>query len=143
MITAATLFEPARVWLRRGVLDRRLAHGADPSASPELSRRARQLMSRRCRAGLAEGLLNVIDAAEEPPRGYSAAVPVRRQEILREREFIVALVEDLRSDDELSPRGIALVEELLTDGSSPLFAGGPDGDLHRALVHARAALHLG
>jgi hypothetical protein len=143
MIPAATIFEPARVWLQRGALDRRLAHGADPNATPALSRRARQLTSRRCRAGLAEGLRNVVDAAEEPPRGYSAAVPVRRREILAEREFMIAIVEDLLSDDELSPRGIALVEQMLTDGRSPLFVGDPEGDLHGALTHARAALHLG
>ena len=33
----------------------------------------------------------------------------------------MAIAEDLLSDDELSPRGIALVEELLTDGSSPIY----------------------
>jgi hypothetical protein len=138
-----TLFEPARVWLQRGALDRRLAHGADPGASRELSRRARQLMSRRCRAGLAEGIRNVIEAAEEPRRGFSAAVPIQRGDILSEREFLVAIAEDLLSDDRLSPRGIALVDELLTDGISPLYTAGPEGDLHRALTHARAALHLG
>jgi hypothetical protein len=130
------------VWLRRGALDRRLAHGADPRATPELARRARQLTSRRCRAGLAEGIRNLIDAAEEPERGYSAAVPLQRRAILAERDFLLALAADLRSDDELSPRGIALVEHLLTDGMSPLYAPGPEGGLHNALTHARAALHL-
>jgi hypothetical protein len=143
MMTAATLLEPARVWLQRGALDRRLAHGADPSASPELSRRARQLISRRRRSGLAEGIRNVIEEAKEPHRGFSAAVPLRRRDILTEREFLVAIAEDLLSDDHLSPRGIALVEALLTDGASPLYSHGPEGDLHRALTHARAALHLG
>jgi hypothetical protein len=139
----ATLFEPARVWLQRGALDRRLAHGADPDASPELSRRARQLMSRRCRSGLAEGIRNVIEEVEYPRRGYGAAAPLNRRVILRERGFLVAIAEDLLSDDELSPRGIALVESLLTDGASPLYSPGPEDELHRALTHARAALHLG
>ncbi len=139
-----TLFEPARVWLQRGALDRRLARGADPGASRALSRRARQLMSRRCRSGLAEGIRSIIETAEEDPRrSYSAAVPVRRHDILAEREFLVAIAEDLLSDDELSPRGIALVETLLTDGASPLYSVGPEDELHRALTHARAALHLG
>ena len=52
------------------------------------------------------------------------------------------LAADLASDDELSPRGIALVERLLTDGASPIYAPVLEGDLHRALIHARAALHL-
>jgi hypothetical protein len=142
MITT-TLLEPARVWLQRGALDRRIARGADPTASPELTRRARQLTSRRRRARLAAGIRGVIDEAEEPRRAYSAAAPVQRREILRERGFLVALAEDLLSDDELSPHGIALVEKLLRDGCSPLYSPGPEDDLHRALTHARAALHLG
>ena len=139
---SATLLGPARVWLQRGLLDRRLARGADPGTSPELTRRARQLTSRRCRAGLVAGLRSVIEEADEPRRAFSAAVPVRRQEILRERQSLVALAEDLLSEDEFSPRGIALIERLLTDGASPLYTPGPSGDLHRALIHARAALHL-
>ena len=142
MITA-TLLEPARVWLRRGALDRRLARGADPTASPELSRRAGQLRSRRTRGNLAAGLRSVIEEAEQARRTFSSAVPVQRHAILDERGFLVALAEDLLSDDELSPRGIALVEELLRDGRSPLYSPSSDGDLHRSLTHARAALHLG
>jgi len=139
---SATLFEPARVWLRRGTLDSSLAHGADPNTSPELSRRARQLTSRRRRAGLAQGIRNLIDAAEEPRRGYTSAVPLNRGEVLRERAFLLELAADLVSEDELNPRGIALVDRLLTDGSSPVYSPGPKGDLHRALIHARAAMHL-
>jgi hypothetical protein len=141
-MTATTIFEPARVWLRRGELDRRLARGAHPSDSPMLARRARQLTSRRMRAGLAAGIHNVLDAADEPPRGYSAAVPVQRGEILKERPLLVAVAGDLLSDDDLSPRGIALVEELLRDGSSPLYVSTAEGALHGAVVHARATLHL-
>ena len=55
----------------------------------------------------------------------------------------MAIAEDLLSDDELSPRGIALVEDLLTDGSSPIYLPTYEGALHAQLTHARAALHLG
>ena len=137
------IFEPARVWLQRGALDRRIALGADPSTSPELSRRARQLTSHRTRAGLAAGIRRVVEEAEYPQRAYSAAVSVHRREVLRERGFLVAIAEDLLSDDELSPRGIALVEALLTDGSSPIYSPAYEGALHAQLTHARAALHLG
>jgi hypothetical protein len=91
-MTTSSLIQPARVWLRRGSLDRSLAAGTDPAASPELERRARQLASARFRAG-----------------------------------------------DELKPRGIALVERLLTDGGSALYS---EGNLHEELGRARAALHL-
>ena len=142
MITA-TILEPARVWLSRGALDRRLARGADPTASPELSRRARQLTSRRCRAGLAAGLRNLLEEAAEPRLGFSAAVPLQRREILHERDFLLALAADLAGDDAVSPHGVALIEALLTDGASPLYTPASEGALHRALIHARAALYLG
>jgi hypothetical protein len=141
MITA-TLFEPARVWLRRETLDRSLAHGADPSTTPELSRRARQLTSRRCRNGLAAGIRNLVAAAEETKHPYSAAAPIERRTILSERASLLDLADDLAGDDEVAPRGIALVDSLLTDGTSPVYMPSPDGALHAAVVHARATLHL-
>jgi hypothetical protein len=69
-------------------------------------------------------------------------VPLQRREVLRERDFLLALAADLVGEDGVSPRGVALIEALLTDGTSPLYAPGPEGELHRALIHARAALHL-
>ena len=142
-MTSSTLIEPARVWLRRGALDRRLAQGADPHASRELSRRARQLESPRVRAGLAAGLLRIVEAAQEPRRGHSAQVPLNRREILGEAELIAELARDVTSSDPVSPRGVALVERLLTSGGSPFFFGvDPERELHVALRQARAALHL-
>jgi hypothetical protein len=138
----SSLIQPARVWLRRGALDRSLAAGEDPAASPELSRRARQLTSRRSRAGLAASIRNLLETAEERPRGFTAAVPIQRREILRERPLLLQLAADLESQDELEPRGIALVERLLIDGGSPVYVDTPEGALHGALVHAHAALYL-
>ena len=119
MITA-TLFEPARVWLQRGALDRRIARGADTSENPRLARRARQLTSRRCRRGLAQGLRNLVEAGEHPSRGLTSAVPVERHQII----------------------GVALIEELLTSGDSPVFAPSPPGAVRDALTHAHAAMFL-
>ncbi len=65
-MTTSSLIQPARVWLRRGSLDRSLAAGADPAMSPELAHRARQLTSPRFRAGVAASIRNLLDAAEEP-----------------------------------------------------------------------------
>jgi hypothetical protein len=39
-------------------------------------------------------------------------------------------------------RGIVLVQRLLTDGDSPLFRPGAEGELDNAVRHARAALLL-
>jgi hypothetical protein len=142
MLTSRPI-EPVRVWLRRGSLDRSLAAGADPAASPELSRRARRLTSRRVRAGLAASIRNVVDAAGTPRRGYSAVVPIQRQAIIAQRELLLELAADLESGDELKPRGLALAERLLIDGDSPLYVEGPEAALREALGQARAALYLG
>jgi hypothetical protein len=141
-MTTSSPIQPVRVWLRRGALDRSLAAGADPAASPQLARRARQLTSRRSRAGLAASIRNLLDAAEERPRGFTAAVPIQRREIRRERQLLLQLATGLESQDELVPRGIALVERLLIDGASPVYVDSPEGALHGALVHAHAALYL-
>jgi hypothetical protein len=138
-MTTQSLIRPARVWLRRGSLDRSLAAGADPQTSPELARRARQLSSPRFRAGLAASIRNLLDAAEEPRRAFTSAVPIQRSAILAERELLLELAAELRSDEELRPRGIVLVERLLTDGGSPIYA---EGSLREELRRARAAMHL-
>lgn len=117
MITAS-LFEPAWVWLQRGALDREIARGADLTQAPRLARRAKQLASRRCRRGIAQGLRNLLDAAEHPDRALTSAVPVQRHEILRESGFILQIAIDLEGDEPVNARGVD------------------------ALTHAHAALHL-
>lgn len=139
-MVVSSLIRPALVWLRRGSLDRRLATGTDPKTSPELARRARRLTSPRVRTGLAASIQNLLDAAEEPRRGLTSAVPIRRQAILAERELLLSLAAELEIQDDLQPKGIALLERLLTDGESPVYL---EGNLHEELGRVRAALHLG
>jgi hypothetical protein len=126
----------------RAGLDRMLAEGADPHEDPRLERRARKLTSPRFRARLAARIRNVVDAAGERPRGLSSQVPLARGEILQERVLLLELASDLCGDEHLSPRGVALVERLLTDGGSPIYRGAGPGTLRGAVVHARAALLL-
>jgi hypothetical protein len=137
-----SLLDPAWVWLQRGSLDRRIARGADLTETPRLARRARQLVSRRCRKGLAEGLRNLLDAAGERTQAFTAAVPIQRQAILHEQDLILRVAADLDSDDPVAARGVALLERLLTDGDSPFYTPTPAGTLRDALIHAHAALHL-
>ena len=132
-----------RVFLQRGSLARRLAAGAQPSDSPELARRARQLCSWRHRRVLASGLERVIDDVLERPRPYSASVPLRRRAILHEREGLLELAFELRdTSQEVDARGVALVDQLLSDGGSPLYTENPDETLAGAIRRARAALLL-
>ena len=131
-----------QIWLHRGALTRAIGAGADPSSSPELARRAEQLTSPACRRKLAEGLRRSLRAAEEPPRPLSTAVPVQRREVLAARRDIERLAEELLTSDEVQPRGIVLVQRLLTQGDSPLFRPSAEGELDDAVRHARAALLL-
>jgi hypothetical protein len=142
-VTVANLTPLCRAWLFRRRLDRRIAQGADLS-SPELSRRARQLVSPVFRARMAAGLRRTIAAAEEPtPRRLSAHVPVQRGAILDERSELLRLACLLTEENTVSAKGVARVEELLTDGRSPLYLPAPRGSLAAALSHARATLLLG
>jgi hypothetical protein len=99
-------------------------------------------VSRRRRKRLAKGLRNLVRTAGEPPRGFSSAVPVQREAVLYERGFILAMARELDSEDDVEPRGVELLEELLTNGNSPIYTDSPDGALALSLAHAHTALHL-
>jgi hypothetical protein len=138
-----TLVIRGRVFLQRGSLTRRLAEGAGPFASPELARRAQQLCSARHRRVLATGIERVIDAAEEGPRPYSSAVPLRRAAILEERAGLLGLAVELRETfHAVGVRGVALIDLLLSDGGSPLYVESADETLEGAIRRTRAALLL-
>lgn len=131
-----------RVWLRRRALTRAIATGAEPSSSPELARRARQLTSNEVRLTLAAGLTRILEDVERKRAALTAAVPLQRREVIAARDDIEGLVQDLRGPGDVEPRGVALIDELLTNGDSPFYAPGPEGGLDHALRHARAALLL-
>lgn len=131
-----------KVWLHRSSLDTRLAQGASPNEAPELAARATQLVSQRTRSGLATGIERVVEAAAEPSRSFSSSAPLNRSEIQSARAELLLLAEELRSDGPLQPRGVALTEQLLTHGDSPLYGPSAEGSLRDAVRHARTALLL-
>jgi CHASE3 domain sensor protein len=93
-------YESLRAWLFRRELDRRIAHGADPRSSPELTRRASQLVSRDFRARMAAGLRRTIAAAEQPwQQRLTAQVPVQRGAILDERALLIGLARLLTEEE--------------------------------------------
>lgn len=130
-----------RTRLRRRSLDRRLAAGANPAESDDLSRRADQLQSSAHRRELAAALLTLVEQAEGPSPPISAAIPIDRPSVLVARSDVIALALDLGATDlDASARGIALVERLLWDGASPVYAPSGLGALTQALRDAHAAL---
>lgn len=128
----------ARAFARRRALVRRLAAGADPCGDAELRCCAERLSSRRGRVGLAVGLERLLEAAEEPRAGRTAAAPLNRREIVEQEARLLGLVAELRSEQPVAVRGLALLERLLSDAGSPFYAAGEP--LAEALDRAREAL---
>jgi hypothetical protein len=109
----------ARLWHR--TLIRRLAEGADPCSDAELRCCAERLTSPRGRLGLAVGLERAVEAAHEPPRPLTSAVPLNRGEILEQAPRLVLLAATLRSEQPVAVHGLAQLERLLTDAESALY----------------------
>jgi hypothetical protein len=134
------------VWLRLRVrakgrrLDAQLAEGANPLRDAALALRARQLVSRSTRERFATGLEGLVSLAERPPLPRAVAVPLPRRQVLEARTGLLALAACLRAERPLYARGMALLAELLTDGSGPLYGARPDGSLPDALRAVAEAL---
>ena len=105
-------------------------------------RRTRRLTSQRSRRRLGENLEHVVHAAEIPQAMRGSAVPVNRDEILRCRPLLRGLADELEGDYPVTRRGLVMLQELLRDGASPIYAGSTQGALEQALTHVRAALLL-
>ncbi len=123
--------------VRSQSLDRALIAGADPASSALLAARAAQLTSAHTRALIAEGLERLLRAAQGPQRRWWAVS--RRGQLLANASRLHELAALLASGTPLYARGIAMLNQLLTDGTGPAYFG--EGErLTRWLDEARAAL---
>ena len=123
--------------LRQRSLDRELIAGAEPASSPRLATRAARLASTRERTLLAEGVERLLAASRGPKRRWSAVS--RREPLLLNAAELAELASLLRSGTPLYVRGIAIVDRLLTDGTSPAYFGSAES-LTRELRAARVAM---
>jgi hypothetical protein len=123
--------------LRPGALDRALARGADPATSPVLAARACALTADRNRRALAEEL-EAVRGAHLRPSAWRLAPP--RASVEANAATLSELVVLLRSGLPLYARGLAMLAELLADGTGPLYARGAESELASALTDARVAL---
>ena len=130
--------------LRAGLLcrslDAALAQGADPCESPALAYRAARLTSDRSRERLATSVEYSGAAATRPAPSLSAAVQPCRYEVEAAGSLLPLVRELLRSTAPVYARGVAMLEILLTDGGSPLFAPASRGALSHELELIFAAL---
>jgi hypothetical protein len=131
-----------RARLRRAPLDRQLAAGEPPWASPELSRRASEITARGGRRALADQIDALVDEVIAPPRRRGAAAPVDRDGVRACLRLFVELAGDLRRAERIRPQGVALLRVLLRDGGSALYSPGASRALQAALIEARDALLL-
>ncbi len=121
-------------------LDRELAAGTDPAASPELNLRAAQLQSRPVRSRLANAIVEMLGRAHEPNLGrFTVAGGQQHAEIREYADNLRALVARLRDDRPIDIQGAAMTARLVNDRSSPLYRAS-DQDLRSAVLSARLAL---
>lgn len=124
--------------LHAASLDRRLAAGESPDSSLMLALRARKLTGRRDRRALAAGIQRVLHEAARPANLYALPFDWPRIRLLTDE---LAALRDVLADGGLvDPRGVAMVQLLLTDGGGPLHRPGGPVRLRDAIDDAVYAL---
>lgn len=111
-----------QVRLHAHSLDREIAAGADPDASPMLRLRSEQLTAPGHRAKLAAQIDQVIDMAERTAVVNSAELPLDRPEVIEARAWFLQLRDALAGADPVTARGVAMTLWLLRNRESPIFA---------------------
>jgi hypothetical protein len=125
---------------RAADLDRRLAKGADPMQSDELSLRVGQLGSAGTRTRLAGALRRAVETADgrHPPL---VATRLRRPEIRENEDLLLMLAGRLHDGEPLGVEGLAMTARLVYDRSSPMYR--PGTSLPDAVTEALTALERG
>jgi hypothetical protein len=122
---------------RAGALNESLIAGADPAASRLLAARALQLTSPRSRAALARGLNTLLWSAQAAPSRWR--VRPQRDAVCANASALGELASLLASSSPLYARGVAALEQLLSDGTGAAYRG--DGEaLASRLEECRAAM---
>jgi hypothetical protein len=133
----------------RGLHARRVARTARDRAdaellasrlpSPRLAWRVGELTSEQNRTRLGRALTNVVHGADESL--LPNATPLNRAAVRRNRAALLSLASRMCDlDTPVMPRGLLLVDRLLTDGSGPLYGRGDARNLLREIDRARGAL---
>ena len=116
-----------------------LARGDSPLRSDVYALRARQLVERRSRERLAEALERLVERAERTP-SPSAIVWLPKREIIDARTELLSLARRLRDARPVYACGVAMVSQLVCDGTGPAFTPRAGLALRRAIAEATVAL---
>jgi hypothetical protein len=131
------------VWWQAARLDRDLAAGVSLRASDARALRALRIAGRRRRYSLADGLAGVVRSASDPKARFTAAVAPDRRAVLAARPIMEALERRLVGPEPVAARGVAMLGELLTEPTSPLYRPPDAAALASRLRAAAAALEPG
>ena len=129
-------------------LDRELAGGTSPEASASLAARAMRLTSMRFRHDLAASVQRILVAAGQPPAvlpappvaGHPPHVPICRARISQSAPLLAELAGHLAGPGPVPVRGVAMVNQLLADGTGPLYHQACRDDLAAIIERATRAL---
>jgi hypothetical protein len=133
-------------------LDRELADGTSPEASASLAARAVRLTSMEFRRDLAASLQRMLATTGEPVRALSAVpgsslgathpprVPLRLMRISQSAPLLYDLASRLVQPGPVPVRGVAIVSQLLADGTGPLYREACHDDLDAIVARATHAL---
>jgi hypothetical protein len=130
-----------RVAVQCDVLTRELAAGSPPGLSPELERRAAQLVSPRGRRQVARTWRATLKEVHEPPMTRAYYSLIRRGAVIAAEDAIDALIMRLNSTRPVAAQGMAMLYRVMTDGlESPLYAPAEREALRRRIIAATEAL---
>ena len=137
---------------RAARLDRELAEGISPEASAPLAARAVKLTSMEYRRDLAGSLRRILAVAGYPTQPVAARsplrtsrpvrVPLRTSRISQSAPQLAELAAHLLQPGPVQVRGVAVVSQLLADGTGPLYREASRDDLGAIIERAEHALIL-
>lgn len=126
-------------------LDRELAAGASPESSTVLAARATQLTSMKVRRELATSLRRILTAVGEPAdvtviTARPPRLPLARARIRRLAGPLATLATCLAAPGPVPAQAVAMVSQLLTDGTGPLYRQASRDDLGDLIESVTRAL---
>lgn len=128
------------VRLRAGRLDRALAEGTPPEASPALALRAQRLTEPPRRRALADAFRRVVREVPEGTGPLVGRVAPNRARVATATKELSLLADALASPGPVTAGGVAQARLLLTDGTGPLY--NPRSCARLGALAARAADQL-
>jgi hypothetical protein len=121
----------------RRIADAELLATALPS--PRFAWRTNELCSDEHRRALAESIVHVVRGSDT--RYLPSASPLNRVAVRDQLPLLLSVASVLADTERrVSPRGVLLVEELLTGSASPLYLHRPTNELRAALATALKTL---